>query len=422
MTRQPTESDRNDVVVVGGGFVGMCCATFIQRSGRNVTVVDRLEPGDAGAASFGNAGSISWGSCIPIAVPGLLPKVPGWLFRRDGPLTIRWRHLPELAPWLWRFVRSGSESSVIQAAASLAMLHGPALELHRELATHAGVAHLVRECGYLHLYSKADADRLSQLEWRLRAEHGAKLILHDANALGERLPQLAKRYQQAVEICHQGFTANPAELLAAYARAFVADGGKIVRENVVGFSIRDSRVEGITTQSGTVLAKDVVIAAGPWSRTLVQQLGFDVPLNTERGYHVTVAESGINLQDTLMETDAKFMATPMEMGLRFAGTVELAAVDAPPDYRRADIILRTARRMFPTLNTESTTQWMGQRPSLPDGLPVIGPAPRHQNVFLAFGHAHTGVVGSPQTGRLIASLVAGEKLNVDLSGLSAMRF
>ena len=411
-----------DVVVIGGGFVGTCCATFIQRTGRKVTLVDRLQPGDTGAASFGNAGSISWSSCIPIAVPGLLPQAPRWLLQRDGPLTVRWRHLPSLAPWLWRFVRAGSEASVERAADALSMLHSPALELHRELANDAGVGDLIRNCGFLHLFRSSVPDRLSQLEWRLRLEHGAQLELHTADTLAERIPQLARVYSQAVEIRDQGFTASPGRLWTAYAERFAALGGNLVRDDVQGFDFNDGKVIAVRTSTESLAAQDVVIAAGPWSRKLVRMLGTDIPLDTERGYHVTVADSDIDLRDTLMETTGKFMATPMEMGLRFAGTVELARVDAPPDYRRADIIARAAKRMFPTLDTSSVSQWMGQRPSLPDGLPVIGPAPGHANVFLAFGHAHTGVVGSPQTGRLIASLVSRAKLNTDLSAFSAQRF
>ena len=131
-------------IVVGGGIVGTCCALYLTRLGRQVTIVDPLPPGDDGAASYGNAGSLSWSSCVTIAMPGLLPKVPGWLLQRDGPLTIRWRHLPSLAPWLWRFVRAGSESSVEAAADALSMLHQPSLDLHKELAAEAGVADLIR--------------------------------------------------------------------------------------------------------------------------------------------------------------------------------------------------------------------------------------------------------------------------------------
>ena len=184
-------SEGNDrVVVVGAGIVGVCCALFLQRLGRSVVLIDRLEPGDDGAASFGNAGSLSWSSCVPIATPGLLLQVPGWLISRTGPLTVRWRHLPTLAPWLWRFVRSGSVASVEAAAEALSMLHSPALDLHRELAAEAGVGDVIHACSYLHVYRRAAPDRLSQIQWRLRAEHGARLELLAGGALHELEPAL----------------------------------------------------------------------------------------------------------------------------------------------------------------------------------------------------------------------------------------
>jgi D-amino-acid dehydrogenase len=415
-------NEHSRVIVVGGGVVGLCCATYIQRSGRSVTLIDKLEPGDPGAASFGNAGSISWSSCIPTAVPGLLPKVPGWLFRRDSPLTIRWRHLPTLAPWLWRFVRAGSEESVVRAAAALSMLHSPAMELHTELAKTAGVPELIQECGYLHLYTQARADRLTQLEWRLRSEHGARLELLDQEDVAEKEPQLARRYPQAVNIVGQGYIGNPSRLLRAYADTFISNGGEIVQDEVTGFERSDARVTKVLTSAGPLGCTDVVIAAGPWSRTLVKMLGFDIPLDTERGYHISVAESGLNIRHTLMETDEKFVVTPMETGVRFAGTVELANVDAPPDYRRADMILNAAKRMFPTIRAEQVTKWMGRRPSLPDGLPVVGRAPGYNNVYMAFGHAHTGMVAAPATGKIVAALIENQPINADLRPFRAERF
>jgi D-amino-acid dehydrogenase len=413
-------SDR--VVVIGAGIVGVCCASFLQQLGRHVVLVDRLPPGDDGASSFGNAGSLSTSSCVPIATPGLLPKVPGWLLSRTGPLTIRWRHLPTLAPWLWRFVRSGSLESVEAAADALSMLHSPSLELHRELAREAGVADVVRSCSYLHVYRRVESNRLSQLEWRLRAEHGARLELLDAGALHEVEPDLAPEYQQAVLIHDQGYTANPSRLVAALAAQVVANGGEWVQCAVRGLDTSGDQVRAVNTESSSIDAREVVIAAGAWSTRLTRMLGIDLPLETERGYHVTLGDPGVTLSNTVMETDAKFVATPMETGLRLAGTVELASVDAAPDYRRADAILSRGRAMFPGLDPSTVSRWMGRRPSLPDGLPVIGRAPGYRNVYLAFGHAHTGMVGAPNTGRIIAGMVCGQPLNVDTTPFRADRF
>ena len=410
------------VVVVGGGVVGISCALYIQRQGLEVTLVDREEPGHDGGASFGNAGSLSWTSCTPVAVPGLLAKVPGWLLRSDGPLTIRWRHLPTLAPWLWRFVRAGKLEAVEEAAKALSALHSPGLELHRELAKDAGVAELVRDCGYLHIFRDTKPDRLNDLEYRLRARHGGRLELLDSDALHEIEPELSPRYVQAVHICDQGFAANPSRLISAYAKLFVSRGGTVLKANVVGFTHARGHVQAVGLESGPIAADVTVIAAGPWSNRLTRMLGVDLPLETERGYHVTLADAGVRTHNTVMETTAKFVATPMETGLRLAGTVELASVDAAPDYTRADQILEHGRQMFPNLQPKSVSKWMGRRPSLPDGLPVIGPAPGFENVYLAFGHAHTGMIGGPNTGRLIAGMVSGQPMNIDVRPFRAARF
>jgi D-amino-acid dehydrogenase len=272
------------------------------------------------------------------------------------------------------------------------------------------------------VYREARADRLGDLDWRLRAEHGAVLELLDAAALHELEPDLAPQYVQAVRIHDQGFAANPSRLVRALADRLVADGGERLEAEVSGFDARGGRVEKVLTGGAALSVDAVVIAAGAWSRRLTRMLGIDLPLETERGYHVTLSEPGVSLSSTVMETDGKFVATPMEMGLRLAGTVELASVDAPPDYRRADRILERGRAMFPALAPRAVSRWMGRRPSLPDGLPVIGPAPGYRNVWLAFGHAHTGMIGAPNTGRIIAGMVCGQPLNLDTRAFRAERF
>ena len=351
-------------VVIGAGIVGICCAAFLQRQGRRVVIVDRLPPGEA--TSFGNAGSLSWSSCVPIAVPGLLPQVPGWLLRRDGPLTIRWRYLPRLLPWLLRFVRAGNLERLESSSAAMAALHGPALDLHRTLARDAGLADLVRSTAYIHVYSRFRSNRAEDLPWRFVTRHGAHIEVLDGGQLRELEPHISDRYAQAVVVHDQGYAANPGRLVKGLARQVAAGGGDIVQSEVCGFDVSGGRVVAVRTGDTAIESGEVVIAAGAWSTHLTRMLGFDLPLEAERGYHVTLADPGIEVRNTIMETDRKFVATPMEMGLRFAGTVELADVDAAPDYRRAEAILDGALRMFPNLRAEPHTRWMGRRPSLPD--------------------------------------------------------
>ena len=408
------------VAVIGAGICGVCCATFLRRAGHEVTLVDRQPPGEG--CSFGNAGSLSSSSMVPEPAPGLWMDVPGWLGDRDGPLTIRWRYLPRLVPWLWRFLAAGNAAHVARAATALHDLHAATLDLHTRLAAEAGVPDLVREVDYLHVYPSEQSYRASESDWHLRARHGVRFTLLTAGEVHEVEPELSPHYRRGVLVHEQGYTTNPSRLVKAYAAQFQREGGVLRRAEVRDFETAGDRVTRLLTEAEPIEADAVVIAAGAWSRVLLERLGLRIPLDTERGYHVTVADPGIEIRRTVMESERKFLATPMEMGARFAGTVELASVDAEPDYRRADAILRLARRMYPRLQIGSVSKWMGCRPAMPDGLPVIGPSPRHANVWLAFGHGHTGMIGSPQTGRIIAGMLSGQPLNMDVTPFRADRF
>lgn len=411
---------RRHVVVIGAGIVGVCCATYLRRQGRQVTIVDRLPPGEG--CSFGNAGSLSPGSCVPNAMPGNLAKVPGWLLRNDGPLTIRWRHLPRLLPWLVGFLQAGSPERVEAAADALAMLHAPTVDLYQELVREAGVPDLVRASDYLFVYGSEASYASSEYGWRLRRARGVRFDELRAEDLRELEPDLSRHYVRGVLVRDQGFTLNPSRLVKALAAQAAREGVAIRQDEVSGFEVSAARVTNVRTPGGGIAADEVVIAAGAWSRRLTDGIGLRIPLDTERGYHATVADAGVRVGRPIMEGDFKFLATPMEMGLRFAGMVELAGVDAPMSQQRADTILRLARRMFPALQSTEVSQWMGRRPSMPDGLPVISRSPLHDNVYLAFGHGHTGMIGGPMTGRIISGLVTGQRLNVDAGPFRADRF
>ena len=411
------------VVVIGAGVIGACAASYLQRQGARVTLIDRQGPGEDGAASFGNAGSLSPASVVPTPAPGMVTKVPGWLLTEDGPLTIRWSYLPKLLPWLFGFVRAGSDAvHQRRAAAALAALHASTCELHSGLAKDAGVPELVAPVEYLHVYGSEESYRGSEREWSIRREHGAEFEVLERNDLREAEPDLAPHYTRGVRIKGQGRTVNPGRLVRCYVERIVANGGALRRAEVTGLVVSGNRVRAVHTGDGAVEGDAFVISAGAWSRRLTDRLGLGLPLDTERGYHVTCPEPGITVAHTVMEADSKFLANPMAMGVRFAGMVEMAGVDAPANPRRAEVIRRLAKRMYPKLRLDGSTQWMGRRPSMPDGLPVIGPSPRHENLWLAFGHGHTGMVAGPMTGRIIAGMITGPMPNIDVTPYRADRF
>jgi D-amino-acid dehydrogenase len=178
----------------------------------------------------------------------------------------------------------------------------------------------------------------------------------------------------------------------------------------------------VVTDAGPMPIETLIVAAGAWSHRLASKLGHTVPLETQRGYHALLPDPNVAPRRNVQWSERKFIATPMETGLRFAGTVELAGLDAPPNYRRADKLLEQGREMFPGLVGGEISRWMGHRPCLPDSMPVIGPSTRVKKTFFAFGHGHIGLTCAATTGRLIADLVTGQKPCVDPTPYRIDRF
>lgn len=409
------------VTVIGAGIVGMCVASYLQRMGAAVTVLDPMEPGRS--CSFGNAGGLSPGACVPVATPGILKQVPKWLTDPSAPLVLRWSYLPLAVPWLWRFIRASRLPEVERSAEALSALLRPVFENYQPLLAEANAEGLVRRHGQLYVYESEAAYQGDAFAWELRRRHGACTEVLSAEQIREREPALAPFFTKAVWIPEHGYCADPFGLVQALADSVRRNGGTILPKRVLDIELdADGRARALVTAAGRHQADTVVVAAGAWSHQLARILGHKVPLETQRGYHATLREPSVVPRTTIMWAEKKFMATPMQMGLRFAGTVELAGLDAPPDYSRATTLLEHGKRMFPGLTGSEVSRWMGHRPSLPDSVPVIGPSPKVKNVFFAFGHGHLGLSCASTTGRLVAELVMGAKPSLDPTPYRIDRF
>ena len=408
-------------VVLGAGIVGMCCAAFLQREGFSVCIIDRLAPGEA--ASYGNAGGVATGEIVPLSLPGLLREVPGWLLDPLGPLAVDWRYLPRALPWLLGFLRAGSKARVHAIAGALAALsHAARPPLERLLAA-AGLEDLLAREDCLYLYDDERQLAAEKLHWELRRAHGIPFERIAGPALSELEPDLARDFGFGIRMPGWYHVTNPYRLVIGLAEHFVRAGGRLLRAEVVGTETRDRRAQALKLANGGVQAFDqLVIAAGAWSHMLARQLGDRVPLESHRGYHVTLPEPGIRPRRLVLYAPEHFVITPMEMGVRVAGTVEIAGLEAPPDYARARVLVRKARRIYPALDDTGGIEWMGHRPATPDSLPVIGRARRFGNVSYAFGHGHLGLTFGPVTGQLIAELAAGRTPTVDLHPYRVDRF
>jgi D-amino-acid dehydrogenase len=410
----------HSVTVVGAGVIGVACAVHLLRDGHRVTIVDRAAPGEA--CSFGNAGVFASYACLPVSHPGLVWSVPGMLFRRDGALSIRWRYWPTLFPWLTKFLHAGRMDRMQASARALSFLVSGSLEQHRDLAKGAGVEHLLRPAPLVYAYADERSLTAGMQSWDWRRPHGVEPRVVRGAELRALEPALSTKLSCAVVIDDCGYTTNPSQLVKGLAEHAQRQGATLLARNVLDIHPQTDGGVRLSTDGGDMLTDKVVIAAGAWSGALAARCGEPVPLEAERGYHVMLRNPGVSPRSVVGSASGKFLATPMEEGLRLAGTTEFAGLDAPPDYRRAEALRTQARDLFPDANLDDYSQWMGQRPSLPDSLPVIGPSRRHPGIFYAFGHQHVGLTCAPRTGRLIADLIGGRTPNIDMHAYRVDRF
>lgn len=415
------------VAVIGAGIVGACAALELLRDGHAVTILDPAEPGGPQAASSGNGTWIGAASVVPMSTPGLWRRVPGFLLDSTGPLTIRPRALPHLAPWLLRFLLAGATTARVERTArALSALLSDAPARHAALAGETGLSDKVERRGLLYVYPDRAAFEAEALAWRLRRMVGVAWSELDDGMLRAREPDLSSRYRFGILVEAGAHVPDPGGYVAALVAEAVRRGAVLKRARATNFAVAARRLVAVGTDVGAVPCERAVIAAGIRSGALAQKLGDRIPLASERGYHVVVARPEGLPRTPLMPSDGRMANVMTPAGLRAAGQVELAHVDDPPDWRRADILLAHLARTWPGLPDPlppgRVSRWMGHRPSTADGLPVIGPSRATDDVVHAFGHGHVGLAAGPITGRLVADLVSDREPSIPLAPYQSGRF
>ncbi|WP_439598365.1 NAD(P)/FAD-dependent oxidoreductase [Falsiroseomonas sp.] len=410
------------ILVIGAGIVGMALAYRLQQSGAQVTVVDAQPPGQGGA-SFGNAGAISASSVAPLAMPGLLRQVPRMLLDRAAPLHVPAGYWLRAAPWLARFVAAARPAAVTRATAALDGLLHLATEQHMALVREIGAPDLLRPHGQLYLYRDAAQLAKDRASWEIRRAHGARLEELDRAAILALEPAIGPAYTLGIFLADHAHCASPFRYVQALAAAFRRAGGQVVQDRITRLATQDGRISGAQGESALHVAEAVVLAAGAWSARLAAPLGYRIPLESQRGYHLDLRDPGLALTRPVIPADRKVFITPMEGALRVAGTVEFGGLDRAPDAKRAELLYADLAAVFPEARpARAEGFWMGHRPCLPDSVPVIGPARRVPGLFFAFGHGHLGLTGSAPTAELLAPAVLGRPLNQDLAPYAAERF
>ncbi|MFC0201827.1 NAD(P)/FAD-dependent oxidoreductase [Paracoccus rhizosphaerae] len=407
-------------VVVGAGIIGTAIAYQLQKRGRQVILLDKSDVGRG--ASFGNMASIAVTEFMPASRPSVWRQIPGWMLDPEGPVRVRPTYMPKLIPWFARFVAASRPSKLraleAQGAALCKRVYDDLLPLLRE----TGLERELTDEGCLSLYSNeaefsADREHIEILE-RFDFPH-QRLTGAEARALE---PELSDKIGLAVLFPQNRSLRDPHRLVMKLADTFQALGGRIEQGEVAGFE-RSERINAIRLTDGrSLMAHEVVLCAGAYTGRLSRMLGEPMPLETERGYHTQIMSPGLSMRHSIIWPARAFMVTPTAGGIRVGGTVEMAGLDAPPDYRRAKITVKRAIEALPNLRCNAATEWMGHRPAFPDTVPVMSASAKVPGVFYATGHGHLGVTYAATTARLMADLITDMPPPVDMRPYRVDRF
>ncbi|WFU07246.1 FAD-binding oxidoreductase (plasmid) [Rhizobium sp. CB3171] len=411
----------SDVTIVGGGIIGVCTGIALLGEGLSVELVDRgiLTAG----ASYGNCGLLAVGEVVPISKPGILSKIPKWLLDPESPLFVRPRGILTQMPWLLRFLWSGRRGRVLEIADALASLTRRAEDDYQQLFEKTGIINnLVRAQNIMAFNSKADYED-DQFSWNLRQRLGFKHQFLSKEELLSLEPALGGPIKCGVLLEEWFQFSDPGLVQQRLTQFFVAQGGQIRTGSVERIEAHGNKAVAIHLGNGEKIpVQRLALCAGAWSRKLARDLSVRVPLAALQGYHHHVPNPGVKLNRPILYANGGFVLTPMESGLRIAGTIEIAGIDPHPDYRRANIIARKATQVLPGLDISGGKQWMGPRPFMPDTLPVIDRAPHHDNVVFAFGHGQIGMTLGPTTAKIASDLLIGRSPELDLSPYRVTRF
>jgi D-amino-acid dehydrogenase len=418
---------RQHVGVIGAGIIGAFAAVEALRDGHQVTIIESGQPGGEQAASYGNGALITEGSLLPISMPGLWRKVPGYLFDPLGPFAIRWSYLPMLLPWLVRFVWAGSTVSKVKAVArARRALIASARARYRAVAAEAGLTGFLVDQGLLFVYPSRAEFEAEALDWQLRRACGLTWDELYSTQLRQFEPGLGPTYRFGVHLHDVGNLTDPVAFVAGLVQHAQRQGATVVQSHAKGFRMANNKLVAIVTDDGEVACGKALICAGIHSGRLAREAGDRVPLETERGYHIVLTDPDYVLRCPIMPSDGKMALTMTTAGLRIAGQVELGGTKAAPDLRRADILLDYLARVVPDISRQPDEsrlkRWMGHRPSTPDGLPCLSPSTRSPDVLYGFGHGHSGISMALISARLLVDIVSGTAPLIDPGPYSVGRF
>ena len=406
------------VGIVGAGIQGVCIGLQLIKKGVPVSIFDRNDPGSM--TSYGNAGHFSPYAVLQLNRPDVLYDVPKMLFSSYGPLALKWNYIPKMIPWIVRYLKSCNKKSMMHTAKYMHQILNLSMDAYEEIFQEIDTTNLVERKGIIYIWTK-DNLKSRKLEIKVRNELGVKQKLLTRDEILDLEPNLNPVFHEGVLYEDAIHARDPHGITKKIFEKFLSKGGKFFKENVKNLKQISKNETTIETESKNYNFEKIIIASGAFSKSLTDQLNENIPLDTERGYHVHFKDMDHLINRPVIFLDRGFGMTPMNQGLRAVGTVELGGLNNPPSKKRIDYVVRCAKELLPKLNKHDD-EWLGFRPTLPDFLPVLGPSLNNKNIIYAFGHHHLGWTLGAITGKIISGIVAGEKTNLDLVPYSSERF
>ena len=407
------------VGIIGSGIQGVSNALFLQKKGFDVTIFDRDEPGSP-AASYGNAGHFSPYASLSLNRTDILLDVPTMLFSSSGPLALKWNYVPKMIPWFFKFILNTTKNKMMHTAKNMHQILDLALPAYDELFDEIDdLEGLVENKGILYIWNDKDL-KSRELEIKVREELGVEQQLVNKHEIHDLEPHIRPFYHGGVFYPYARHARNPKKILLKLFDLFLKKGGKFNKLNIQNIEFDGEKPIFITDAQRFNFDK-AVIACGAFSKKLTDKLGEDIPLDTERGYHVHFKNCDHLLSRPVIFQNRGFGVTPMEQGLRVVGTVEFGGLENPLSKSRIKNLINNAKYMFGDL-PDHEDEWLGFRPTLPDFLPVMGPSKNNKNVFYCFGHHHLGWTLGPISGKIVSGMIAEENTNLNLNPYSSLRF
>ena len=410
------------VGIIGSGIQGICVGLQLIKKNIPVTIFDKYDPlsSDFKAASYGNAGHFSPYAVLQFNRPDVLYDVPKMLFSSYGPLALKWSYIPKMIPWFLNYFKNCNKKSMLHTAKYMHQILNLSNDAYEEIFKEIDISNLVEKKGIIYIWTNKNL-KSRKLEIKVRNDLGIEQKLLTQKEVLTLEPNLKPVFDAGVIYESAMHARDPHGILKEIFKLYIKKGGRFIKESVVTLKQTSENETCVKTNNNNYEFEKTVIASGAFSKNLTDQLGENIPLDTERGYHVHFKGMEKLISRPVIFLDRGFGMTPMNQGLRAVGTVELGGLKNPPSKKRIDYIIKCAKELLPQLKNHDD-EWLGFRPSLPDFLPIMGPSLKNKNIIYAFGHHHLGWTLGAVTGKIVSGIVAEEKTNLDLSPYSSSRF